>query len=219
MSHSPHRLTVLISGSGTNLAAIINACNTPDLPNATVARVISNRKNAYGLVRAEEAGIPNTYHNLVPYRKRFPESDAEARATYDKDLVGIVKADGPDLVLCAGWLHVLSSAFLSPMSEAGIPVINLHPAKPEAYNGIDAIKRAHKDWKAGKITETGLMVHDVIEKVDGGTPLLVETVPFIQGQDDDLAAFEQRLHEIEWKAIVQGTRLALEAKTAQAKPG
>ena len=213
MSQPRHKLIfVLISGSGTNLAAIINACNTPQLPKTSIVRVLSNRKDAYGIKRAEEAGIPTTYHNLVAYKKRYPDSISEARSAYDKDLADLVKADSPDLLVCAGWMHVFSSSFLSPMSAAGIPVINLHPALPNCYNGIDAIKRAHEDWKSGKIDRTGVLIHRVIEAVDEGEPLLVEEVPFVKGQDDELERFEQRLHEIEWGAIVKGTNMALIAK-------
>ena len=215
MSRQPNRLSVLISGSGTNLAAIINACNTPQLPNTWVIRVISNRKNAYGLKRAEEAGIPTTYHNLVTYKKQYPDSVVEARSAYDKDLAELVKADNPDLVVLAGWLHIFSSSFLSPMSAAGIPVINLHPALPGQYNGIEAIKRAHEDWRSGKIHKSGVQIQYVIEAVDEGEPLLVEEIPFINGQDDELEHFEQRLHEVEWKAIVKGTHMALQAKEEQ----
>ena len=203
------KLTVLISGSGTNLAAIINACHSTQLPNTSIVRVISNRKDAYGLVRAEDAQIPTRYHNLVAYKKKFPDSTTEARSAYDEALADLVKADHPDLVVCAGWMHVFSPSFLEPMAAARIPVINLHPALPNAYDGVDAIRRAHDDWKAGKIDQTGLMIHDVIEKVDAGQPLLVKTIPFVKGQDDELEAFEQRLHELEWAGIVQGISIAL----------
>ena len=215
MSQGIRRLTVLISGSGTNLAAILNACNTPQLPNASVVRVISNRKNAYGITRAQELRIPTIYHNLVTYKKRFSDSVLEARSEYDKDLAELVKADNPDLVVCAGWMHVFSPSFLSPLSAAGIPIINLHPALPGQYNGVDAIKRAHDDWKNGKVNETGVMIHYVIEAIDEGKPLLVENIRFVEGQDDEIEHFEQRLHEVEWGAIVKGARLALEAKNEQ----
>lgn len=217
MSQPAKRLTVLISGSGTNLAAIINACHSTQLPDTSIVRVISNRKDAYGLIRAEDARIPTTYHNLLPYKKKFPDSINEARSAYDEALAELVKAEHPDLVVCAGWMHVFSPSFLKPMAAARIPVINLHPALPNAYDGIDAIRRAHQDWKAGKIDQTGLMIHDVIEKVDAGQPLLVKSVPFVKGQDDDLEAFEQRLHEIEWTAIVEGISIALNDKVTDGK--
>ena len=145
----------------------------------------------------------------MAYKKKFPDSIEDARSAYDEALAELVKADRPNLVVCAGWMHVFSPSFLEPMAAASIPVINLHPALPNAYDGIDAIRRAHNDWKAGKIDQTGLMIHDVIEKVDAGQPLLVKTVPFVKGQDDELEAFEQRLHEVEWAAIVEGISIAL----------
>src|ERR1700734_290290 len=77
---SPSRLLVLISGNGSNLQALIDACNTPALPHTSIIRVISNRKDAYGLQRAQKADIPTTYHNLVKYKKRHPTTDAGVQA-------------------------------------------------------------------------------------------------------------------------------------------
>jgi phosphoribosylglycinamide formyltransferase len=74
----------------------------------------------------------------------------------------------------------------------------------------------------GKIDKTGLMIHNVISEVDMGTPLLVREIPFIKGVDEDLKALEQRIHEIEWKAVVEGTGIVLkelqeERRTISAK--
>jgi phosphoribosylglycinamide formyltransferase len=129
------RITVLISGSGTNLQALIDDKDSK-LQNSTIIRVISNRKAAYGLTRAQKAGIPTTYHNLVAYKKKFGSSqdsssaakgDEKAREEYDKDLAKLVLADGPDLVVCAGFMHILSPGFLEPLEESGVRIINLHP--------------------------------------------------------------------------------------------
>jgi phosphoribosylglycinamide formyltransferase len=68
----PTRITVLISGSGTNLQALIDAANTPQLPNVHIVRVISDRKAAFGLTRAQNAHIPTTYHPWLPYKKLYP---------------------------------------------------------------------------------------------------------------------------------------------------
>lgn len=101
------RLTVLISGNGSNLQALIDACNTPKLPSTSMVRVISNRKNVYGLERANKAGIPTEYHNLVKYKSKYPDTSAEAkfaqaREVYDKDLAALVLKDRPDVIVCAG---------------------------------------------------------------------------------------------------------------------
>ncbi len=84
-----NRLVVLTSGNGSNLQAIIDAIASGVLPNTAISLVISNRKDAYGLRRARDANIETAYHNLIPYRKRFPDPDArygqEAREAYDTD--------------------------------------------------------------------------------------------------------------------------------------
>lgn len=102
----PHtKLTVLISGSGSNLQALIDATTTNLLPSASIIRVISNKKGVRGLSRAEEAGIPTAYHNLIfgKYMKageKDQEVVREARRRYDADLAELVLADKPDLVVC-----------------------------------------------------------------------------------------------------------------------
>jgi len=210
------RLTVLISGSGSNLQALIDKCsnhNSTALPNTRIVRVISNRKDAYGLQRAEAAGIPTAYHNLVKYKKAHPDTSVPptfeaARREYDGDLAELVLADRPDLVVCAGWMHILMPAFLEPLGEAGVPVINLHPALPGRYNGAHAIERAYRDFIEGKTDKTGIMVHYVISEVDMGQPITTREIQMRQGES--LEDLEQRIHENEWELIVQGTRMAIE---------
>jgi phosphoribosylglycinamide formyltransferase len=117
-------ITVLISGSGTNLQALIDAASS----SYRIVRVISNRKAAYGLTRAQNADIPTAYHNLVAYKKKH-ESEQEARKEYDSDLASLILKDAPKLVVCAGFMHVLSPSFLEPLTTAGVSIINLHPGK------------------------------------------------------------------------------------------
>lgn len=106
-SHPPTKLTVLISGSGTNLQALIDATTSspPTLPNTIITHVISNKKNAYGLDRARSAGIKTSYHNLVAghYLKsgeKDPEAIKAGREKYDADLAALILSDGPDLIVC-----------------------------------------------------------------------------------------------------------------------
>jgi phosphoribosylglycinamide formyltransferase len=144
---SPIRLTVLISGTGSNLQAVIDAINSPNSPlsNTQIVRVLSNRKTAYGLERASQAGIPTTYHNLMKYKKahpQTPEGVQAAREEYDAELARLVIADKPDLIACLGFMHVLSTRFLRPLElvneggREGIRIVNLHPALPGAFNGV-----------------------------------------------------------------------------------
>jgi phosphoribosylglycinamide formyltransferase len=212
MSRIP--ITVLISGNGTNLQALIDAQATSTYK---IVRVISNRKAAFGLLRAEKADIPTTYHNLLVYKKRYStestqsaESERKAREVYDADLASIVLKDESKLVVCAGFMHVFSAEFINPLKERGVDIINLHPAKWGAFDGIDAIARSHAAFMRGDIDETGVMIHYVIVEVDRGQPLIQETVPLSHPADDNLEHLEQRIHEIEYKLIVRGTELAID---------
>jgi phosphoribosylglycinamide formyltransferase len=133
----PIRLTVLISGNGTNLQAVIDKISANQLP-AAIVRVLSNRKDAFGLERARRANIPTTYHNLVKYKKLHPstpEGVQSAREEYDAELARLVLQDSPDLVACLGFMHVLSPRFLQPLEDAHVHIINLHPALPGVFNG------------------------------------------------------------------------------------
>ena len=130
-------LVILISGSGTNLQAVIDKINSHEL-DARICRVISNRKGAYGLQRAADAGIPVSYHNLLKYKSKHLATDEgvqAAREEYDHDLAQMILSEGPNVVACLGFLHVLSTKFLDPLRDAGVKVINLHPALPGAFSG------------------------------------------------------------------------------------
>jgi phosphoribosylglycinamide formyltransferase len=126
----PTKATVLISGNGSNLQALIDATTTT-MPYLRIIRVISNKAKAHGLNRA----IPTSYHNLVSgkYVASGETNQAvkqAAREKYDADLAELVLADEPDIVICAGWMHVLAPSFLDPLAQRDVPVINLHPALP-----------------------------------------------------------------------------------------
>jgi phosphoribosylglycinamide formyltransferase len=82
----------------------------------------------------------------------------------------------------------------------------------------DAIERAHTAWLEGKIDKTGVMIHKVISEVDMGQPILVREIPFVKGDDEDLEKFKQKVHQIEWGAVLDGIQIALqEVQEAQAK--
>ena len=138
MSSSPVRVTVLISGNGSNLQAVIDKTSAGQLP-TKIVRVISNRKDAFGLERARRADIPTVYHNFLKYKKQqpaTPEGVQAAREEYDAELARLVLQDAPDLVVCLGFMHVVSAKFLGPLEAAKLKIINLHPALPGAFNGV-----------------------------------------------------------------------------------
>lgn len=137
----PIRATVLISGNGSNLQAVIDNVTANQL-DLELVRVLSNRKDAFGLERARKANIPTQYHNLVKYKKQHPatpEGVQAAREEYDGELARLILADAPELVICLGFMHVLSPRFLEPLERAKVRIINLHPALPGAFNGVVSI--------------------------------------------------------------------------------
>ncbi|MCJ1431715.1 hypothetical protein MMC27_001070 [Xylographa pallens] len=202
------RILVLISGNGTNLQALIDAAASSRISNAKIIHVISNRKDAYGLQRAEKAGISTSYHNLLKYKKQYGDQSVEnIRAVYDRDLAQMVLKNTPDLVVCAGFMHILADTFLQPLQEARVPIINLHPALPGQFSGVDAIGRAYQAFQRQEVTKTGIMIHYVISEIDMGQPILVKEIELKLGES--LEALEQRIHVLEWQAIVDGTNMAL----------
>lgn len=211
------QIVVLISGSGTNLQALIDAQNTPTLPNTHITLVISNRKAAYGLTRALQADppIPTAYLALQTYLKRNP---GRTREDYDEEIARLVVAKKPDLVVLAGWMHIMSERFLDVLSgnkvlegeekvQKAIPVINLHPALPGTFDGTNAIERAYEAFQKGDIKHSGVMVHRVAKEVDRGEPVIVKEVQIKNGEP--LEEFETRVHEAEWEVIVQATAKVL----------
>lgn len=193
----PARLVVLISGSGTNLQAIIDAIAAKKL-DAEIVLVISNRKAAFGLVRAEQAGIPTLYFPLKPYANA-------GREAYDRDLAERVKLTAPDLIVLAGWMHIFTPEFLNLFPHQ---VINLHPALPGYFAGAHAIERSFEAYQRGEVTQGGCMVHYVIPEVDAGEVVAQAVVPI--RAEDSLESFEARLHAAEHQLLVDSIRQVIE---------
>ena len=186
------RLVVMVSGSGSNLQAILDAIGDGRLA-AEVVLVVSNRKAAYGLVRAQTAGIPTLYFPLKPYTE-----SGRSREMYDRDLAEKVGAYAADLIVLAGWMHIFSPAFLEKFPNK---VINLHPALPGSFAGTHAIERAFEAFQAGEITHSGCMIHYVVPEVDAGPTIDQEEVPIFP--EDSLEEFEARMHSAEHRLIVR----------------
>ena len=136
------RLVVLISGNGSNLQAILDACDSGEL-NASVVSVISSKADAYGLVRARNAGVEAIH---------FSKQENETRLQYDARLAAHVSTCLPDYVILAGWMRILSSYFLSSFPNR---VMNLHPALPGMFPGLHAIERAYEAYQRGDIQYPG----------------------------------------------------------------
>jgi formyltetrahydrofolate-dependent phosphoribosylglycinamide formyltransferase len=187
------RIAVLISGNGSNLQAILDAVKDGRLPGTEVALVVSNRKDAYGIKRAIGHGVPVVYFPFLPYRKA-----GRAREEYDGDLAALVHSFGAQWVVLAGWMHVLSDAFIDTFPDR---IINLHPALPGMFPGTHAIQRAYDAFQRGEIAHTGVMVHLVPdEAVDAGPVVAQARVP-IQ-REDSLDDLEARIHATEHRLLV-----------------
>lgn len=194
------RLAVLISGNGSNLQALIDAIRYRAL-DAEIVVVVSNRKDAFGLQRATKAGIPTRYHPLKPYRDAGKE-----RQAYDADLARLLDEYRPDWVVLAGWMHILSDAFLRHFPYR---VVNLHPALPGQFPGANAVAEALAAFQAGAIKKTGAMVHLVPdEQVDAGPVIASEEVPIYA--HDTVETLANRIHQTEHGLLVQGLRRLIE---------
>ena len=192
------KIVVMVSGSGTNLQAIIDAVQGGDIT-AIISLVVSNRKDAYGLVRAQNANIPTLYFPLKPYR-----DENKSRDQYDADLAAEIQKVKPDLIVLAGWMHILSAAFLNQFPNR---VINLHPALPGQFDGTHAIERAFDAYQQGQIEQSGCMVHLVIPEVDAG-PVVAQKSVLIR-PEDTVGDFEARMHTTEHELIVEAVQVML----------
>jgi formyltetrahydrofolate-dependent phosphoribosylglycinamide formyltransferase len=189
VSQAKARLVVLVSGFGSNLQAILDACASAELPGSVVA-VLSNKEDAYGLERARLAGVPAI---VQPYER------GQERRIYDAELARCVAAFDPDWIVLAGWMRILTCAFLDRFPNQ---VINLHPALPGTFPGTHAIERGYQAFRAGEIQHTGVMVHLVPDEgVDAGPVLSFEQVPI--HPEDTLETLEERIHAVEHRLLVK----------------
>lgn len=193
------RIVVLASGAGTNLQAVIDACESGELP-ATVVAVVSDRARAGALERASTTGIPAVH---------LGRHDGETRPDYDARLADVVAGFDPDLVVLAGWMRILTMSFLGWFPNR---VVNLHPALPGELPGTDAIRRAWDESRQGDRTHTGVMVHLVPDEgVDDGPVLATEVVPIDPG--DSLETLAERVHATEHRLLVTTLRDLCTART------
>ena len=187
---------VLASGAGSNLQALLDAVADGRL-DAEIVAVFANRRSAYALQRAATNNIAAEFFGLRPYLDDH-DDPAEARRRYDSDLAESVLGRRPDLVVLAGWTHLLTMSFLS---RFGGRVVNLHPALPGEFPGPKAIDDAWNAHLADGLDRTGVMVHLVPDEgVDNGPVLATEVVPIVC--DDDRESLEARIHEVEHDLLV-----------------
>ena len=176
------RVGVLISGEGTNLQAILDS----GIP---VTCVASNRPEARGLERARAAGVPTA---------AFPAADYPDRPARDEAMAGFLAAHGVELVVLAGFMELLSPAFVRRFRDR---IVNVHPSLLPAFPGVRAIEQAIEYG----VRVTGVTVHFVDEGVDTGPIILQEPVPL--PYPARIADVEAKVHEVEHRLLPRAIRL------------
>ncbi len=180
---SRQRIVVLISGSGSNLQALLDASagkHAAGLPlDADIAAVISNRPNAYGLERARNAGVEAI---------SLDHTQFDDRHSFDAALIRQVSEYSADLVILAGFMRILTPVFLTPLRGK---MLNIHPSLLPKYAGLHTHQRA---IDAGDV-EHGATVHFVTEELDGGPAVVHAAVPVLK--NDSAETLAQRVLEKE----------------------
>ena len=191
----PLKIGVLLSGSGTNLQAIIDAAANDGLP-VDIVQVVSSRPDAYGIERARKAGIPVTVLNRDVY------ADPEAA---DARIVEALRAAGAQYVVMAGYMRKVTPVMLDAFPDR---VLNLHPALLPSFKGAHAIQEA---FDAG-VKVTGVTVHFANEDYDKG-PIVAQRAVEVR-EDDTLEALEARIHEVEHVLYPEVLRLVAEGRVS-----
>ncbi|NBN76600.1 phosphoribosylglycinamide formyltransferase [Proteus sp. G2615] len=173
-------IVVLISGNGSNLQAIIDACRANKITGNVVA-VLSNKANAYGLERAKQADIPAYFVDPT----QFNDS-----ADYDKALIEKIDIYQPDIVVLAGFMRILSPAFVAHYQHK---LLNIHPSLLPKYPGL----HTHRQVLANKDPFHGVTVHFVTEELDGGPMIIQARIPVFP--DDTEQSLQARIQIEEYR--------------------
>ena len=183
MASQPARLVILVSGSGTNLQALLNAADDPAF-GAQIVAVGADRKEIEGLARAERAGVPTLVVRV---------EDFEDRAAWDVALTDAVASYEPDLVVSAGFMKLLGPAFLERFAAR---CVNTHPALLPSFPGTHGVR----DALTHGVKLTGCTVHLVDAGVDSGPIIAQSAVPVLDG--DDEATLHERIKTVERDLLV-----------------
>lgn len=185
------RLGVLVSGGGTNLQAIIDACDTRSL-DAEVAVVFSNQASAFGLKRARRHSIPTATLDRNKY---------ETARFYDHALLGVLQDHAVDVVVMAGYMRLLGREVLTAFPDR---VVNIHPALLPSFPGANGI---HDAFDHG-VKVTGVTVHFATAEYDTGPIIAQETV--VIEEDDTAETLEARIHEVEHRLYPAALQLLVQ---------
>ena len=191
------RLVVLVSGAGTNLQALLDAC-ADEAYGAEVVAVGADRDDIEGLARAERVGVPTFTRELAQF---------ETREGWDRALSTVVERFDPDLVVLAGFMKLVSEDFL-----AKFPTINTHPALCPSFPGM----HGPRDALAHGVKVTGATLFFVDGGVDTG-PIIAQRVVEV-ADDDDVESLHERIKTVEREMLVESVgRLAREGWTIEGR--
>lgn len=197
---SPMRLVVMASGTGSTFIAIHRAIQEKIL-NAEIACLVSNNVDCGAVAYAREN---NVNHVVLEWN-----AENLTRAQYDTALSNEVHQHPHDLIVLAGWMHVLGKSFTSVFKNT----INLHPALPGSFTGMDCVEKAYNAFKTGGIKETGSMVHYVTEDLDRGEVVDFVRVPIYS--DDTLAVLTERVKSHEKGLIIGAIQKLVHKRNAE----
>ena len=190
------KLAVLVSGTGTNLQAIIDAINSGELPNTEIAIIISNKKDAFALKRAEQADIKNSF--LDP--THFKTNDE-----FDNKLAKTISNHSVDLIILAGYTKILSSELVNAFQNK---IINIHPALLPHFGGKGMYgKKVHEAVLKSGVEESGCTAHFVTTEVDKGPIIDQIKVPVLE--NDTVEALSKRVLNEEHKLLVKTIKKVL----------
>ena len=193
-------VVVLLSGTGSNLQALIDSCAIKDSP-ARIRAVISNRADAYGLQRAKDASIDTRVLDHTAF---------EGREAFDAALIDVIDTFNPQLVVLAGFMRILSAGFVRHYQGR---LLNIHPSLLPKYKGLHTHQRA---LQAGD-SEHGCSVHFVTEELDGG-PLVVQAIIAVES-DDSPQSLAQRVHAQEHQIYPLAVRWFAEGRLSLDEQG
>ena len=207
------RIAVLVSGGGTNLQALIGARDRGELGGGELAAVISSKPDAYALERAKNAGIPG----YVVARKDYDSNRAMTQA-----LVAKLKELGIDLVVLAGFMHILTEEMVQAYPNA---ILNVHPALIPSFCGAGYYGlHVHEKALAYGVKVTGATVHFVNEEPDGGPIVLQKAVDILPGDTPEVLQ-RRVMEQAEWHILPQAValfcqgRLSVEGRIVTIKEG
>ena len=184
-------IAVLISGSGSNLQALIDACAAADFP-ARIMLVISNKADAYGLVRAAAAGIPTQV---------ISHTDYASREAFDAAMHAELVDKGVEIICLAGFMRLLSPGFVAQWAGR---MLNIHPSLLPAFPGL----HTHRAALAAGAEKAGCTVHLVTAELDAGPILLQAEVPVLPGDTEETLAArvlmeEHRIYPLALKQLLE----------------